>query len=158
LRIITTCKTRPGEPRVERAHLKECDIKNIIRRYKQSGEPFPSSLQTEDIDVSKMPSFFEAQLVIARGKAAFYAQPSAIRDRFGNDPAEYVEFLRNPLNDAEAVKMGLKRVRPKAEGEVATAPKESKGGASSTVKTPSGKPDGGQPKGGSKVAAGDSDQ
>jgi len=158
MRLSTTCKVRDGEPRTEKSHLKECDIKNIIARYKRDGLPYPSWHQDGDIDVSNFPDFTQAQLVVAQGQSLFHSMPAHVRDRFKNEPANLLAFMRDPKNLEEAVKMGLIKMRPETATTPATPPAESKGGATKPAKTPSGKPEGGQPKGGSKPVEGGSDQ
>lgn len=157
IRQSLTCKVLQGEPRTEQSHKSECDIRNIVRRYKEAGQPFPSG-PTEDVDLTSAPSFFEAQLTVARGMSMFHTQPAAIRDRFRNDPNAFLAFFADPANQDEAVKLGLAKRKPLTEAGVATPSPKSKGDPLEPVKTPSGKPDGGQPKGGSKSAKADSDQ
>lgn len=148
LRLSISCKVRKGEARTEQSHKNQCDIKNIVRRYAEAGQPLPA-VQPGEFDQTNMPDFFQAQLVVQRGLSAFAAQPAAIRDRFRNDPKTFMEFLGDSRNDEEAIKLGLKVRKVLPDTGVATPPAKPQPGATSTKKTPSGKPDGGQPKGGS---------
>ena len=58
-----------------------------------------------------MPTYQEAQNVIVAANNAFYSLASNIRERFGNDPAAYFQFvqsLKEGSDDyAEAIRLGI---------------------------------------------------
>ena len=62
-------------------------------------------------DYSGMPSYQEAQNVLVAANNAFSSLPSKVRERFGNDPAAYFEFvqsLKEGSDDyAEAIRLGI---------------------------------------------------
>lgn len=67
-------------------------------------------------DISDAPTFMEALNVVARAQALFEGLPAKLRDRFGNDPAKLLEFVADPENKDEAVKLGImKKVEPPKE-------------------------------------------
>ena len=58
-------------------------------------------------DFSDMESFHEAQGIIAHANQQFAMLSAETRERFGNDPAKFLEFVNDPQNNEEKVKMGL---------------------------------------------------
>jgi len=147
LRVSSSFKVAEGKARTEQSHRGECDIRNIVRRYAKAGEPLPpvNPAAYSGEDYIAPPQFDEAMRVVASAQSVFAALPSKIRDRFKNDPREFMEFLHNPANADEAVGLGLAVKRPVAAP--SNAPEAPSKTASSPKKTPAAKADGGQPKG-----------
>lgn len=154
MRLSITCKVREGRPRAEQSHKGECDIRNIIRRYAKLGEALPAidPSQYTGEDYAIPPDYTEACRIVAAAQSRFDALPAKIRDRFKNDPQEFAEFINNPKNADEAVKlgMGVKKAPkdaptppPNASDTALKAPNKAKASAA-----PKGA-DEGQPKGGS---------
>lgn len=88
----------------------ECDVNTIVRRYEMGGELPEFRGEPLYADVSGIE--FQAMMdVVASAQAAFEALPAEVRRRFGNDPREFVAFVGDPSNRAEARKLGLTRER-----------------------------------------------
>lgn len=93
----------------------DADINCIIARFENTGvlvDPtVPVSRTPQFGDFSDMPSYQEAQNVIVAANNAFSDLPSKIRERFGNDPAAYFDFvqsLKEGSEDyAEAIRLGI---------------------------------------------------
>lgn len=93
----------------------DADINCIIARYENTGvlvDPtVPVSRTPQFGDFSDMPTYQEAQNVIVAASNAFSALSSKIRERFGNDPAAYFDFVRNLKEGSdeyvEAVNLGI---------------------------------------------------
>ncbi len=93
----------------------DADINCIIARYENTGvlvDPtVPVSRAPQFGDFSDMPSYQEAQNVIVAATNAFGALSSKIRERFGNDPAAYFDFVRNLKEGSdeyvEAINLGI---------------------------------------------------
>ncbi|AXH75125.1 MAG: internal scaffolding protein [Microviridae sp.] len=93
--------------RTKQSFKDECDINVLMRRYEVSGV-LPQDVSTSTYgDFSDAPSFMEAQNVLARANAQFASLPARVRDRFGNDPAVFLEFIAEDANYDEALKLGL---------------------------------------------------
>lgn len=58
-------------------------------------------------DVSAVPDFRAARDIVIASEAKFMALPAIVRRRFDNDPAALLDFVQNPANYDEAVKLGL---------------------------------------------------
>lgn len=65
-------------------------------------------------DVSDVPDLLVAMDTMTRAQADFDSLPSHIRKRFGNSPIELVDFLNDPQNDDEAIKLGFKVRNPES--------------------------------------------
>ena len=93
----------------------DADINCIISRFETTGvlvDPtVPVSRVPQFGDFSEMPSYQEAQNVIVAANNAFGHLSSKIRERFGNDPAAYFQFvqsLKEGSEDyAEAIRLGI---------------------------------------------------
>lgn len=91
----------------KQAFAEEADINTIVRRFKLDGElPIGIRMPTYG-DFTEVGDFHSAMNAVALANEAFDAMPAAIRARFHNDPAEFVEFCSDNDNRAEAEKMGL---------------------------------------------------
>lgn len=58
-------------------------------------------------DATTASTFFEAQMAFRRGQEAFENLPVDIRNRFNNSPEQLLQFLENPANRDESVKLGF---------------------------------------------------
>lgn len=93
----------------------DADINCIIARFENTGvlvDPtVPVSRTPQFGDFSDMPSYQEAQNVIVAANNAFNDLSAKIRERFGNDPAAYFDFvqsLKEGSEDyAEAIRLGI---------------------------------------------------
>lgn len=98
----------------------ECDINTIVKRFGLTGE-LPSNVRTPvNGDFLNVPDFQTAMGIIRSAQEAFAEMPSAVRSRFHNDPAEFMDFVSDASNRAEAEKLGL--VLPPAAPEPAPEP------------------------------------
>lgn len=93
----------------------DADINCIIARYENTGvlvDPsVPVSRTPQYGDYSDLPTYQEAQNVIVAANSAFNSLSSKIRERFGNDPAAFFDFVRNLKEGSEeyveAVSLGI---------------------------------------------------
>lgn len=123
--------------------VRECDINNVIKQYKTQGMVThinAKAAQGAFTDLPDSVDFQESLHIIMVAENAFMSLPSKIRDRFGQDPAEFLAFLNDPKNQDEARRLGiLKPIEVKDPIEVKitnpppggplTDPESSKGGA-----------------------------
>jgi len=102
--------------RTQQAHAAETDINGIVKRFKVTGV-IPQGVRTPSYgDFDGITDFRSAMDAIIAAEKSFMAMPSAVRSRFGNDPAEFVSFCSNPENLDEMRKWGL-AVPPKAKAD-----------------------------------------
>jgi len=55
---------------------------------------------------------------VNQAQASFQAQPATIRDRFRNNPAEFIKFVQDPQNQEELIKLGLASRKQPVESDV----------------------------------------
>lgn len=90
------------------ADRKDADINEIIKRFEVSGtltrvnsrEPFYG-------DVSDFEGLGDAIMKVQQAQDLFMTYGANIRERFNNDPVQFVEFLENPDNLKEALDLGI---------------------------------------------------
>lgn len=92
----------------------ECDINKIMSRYLRTGIVPGVVGSGRYADVSDVGDYLEAQLVIDNARFLFEQLPARVRERFNNRPMDMVEFVTQPGNREEAVKLGLLRDDVKA--------------------------------------------
>lgn len=97
-----------GEGEVTKQSFKaECDVNNIVRRYRQSGMPLPSNPGAIYGDVSAVGSFQEALATVERGEEMFMSLPASVRKAFDNDPAAFLDALHDPDATDKLRELGL---------------------------------------------------
>lgn len=85
----------------------ECDINKIVSRYEDIGiYPLPKSSPMYG-DFTEMNGYEEALQKVVRAREYFDQLPAELRERFANDPARMLDFVTDPKNVNEAVKLGL---------------------------------------------------
>jgi len=94
----------------KQSFVKECDINNILKEYKVTGQIRHMSANQAAGAYEDLPDpvdFQESLHTMAAASEAFASLPSHVRRRFQNDPAEFLAFMANPINQDEAIAMGL---------------------------------------------------
>lgn len=104
-----------SEPSQTQQHFKDdTDINIILKRN-------PDITQCQYVnhigqatygDFSDVAEYREAFDRVLEAEEQFAELPSSVRDRFSNDPAQFLEFALDSKNLDEMVKMGLAKSRP----------------------------------------------
>lgn len=85
----------------------EANINNIVKRC-MNGAAMPTGSRTPLFgDFSEVADFTSAQTLIAQANAEFEQLPSDIREKFGNNVSDLMDFLDDENNLAEAQELGL---------------------------------------------------
>lgn len=100
------------ESHVQQQFIKECDINNILKRYRATGLMRQLPGQPMYGDFSNIPDYQDALNTVIRAEEAFMRLPSDLRTRFDNDPQKFLDFVKDPANKEELYSLGL-AVRPK---------------------------------------------
>ncbi len=104
--VMPVLKCGPG--RTKASFAKRCDINDIIRRYRKTGQLDQVSKSAPVFADLTGVGDFRAMVHKSRlATEAFEKLPSSVRKRFANDPASLVEFMQDPENRDEAEKLGL---------------------------------------------------
>lgn len=96
----------PG--RAKQSMKDECDINVIMKRFERTGVISHINRHSAVYaDVSQGLDFRSALEVIKGAESMFMELPATVRKRFGNDPAEFFEYVQDPSNIEELRKLGL---------------------------------------------------
>lgn len=126
--------------RTKQAFREECDINTIVQRAKKG--MVITNLNTREKrygDISQIPDYRTAIDTVMRANGLFMALPSKTRERFSNDPAKYLEFVQDPENTDECIRLGLMTKKEASPGAVSGSPGPASPPAKSTQKGPSSK-------------------
>jgi len=89
----------------------ECDINVILDRYQRTQIIDHYSKHAPKYGVYDPIDFKQAMDVITESNRMFMDLPSSMRNRFHNDPAEFLEFVQDENNAEEMRELGMYRVR-----------------------------------------------
>jgi len=95
---------------------KDSNINVIMKKYRKTGilgDPLDHREGSYG-DFTSGADFAESMRKIARVNDVFAELPAHVRSRFDNSPVQLLDFLVDPKNDPEAIKLGLK-VAPKVD-------------------------------------------
>jgi len=92
---------------------RECDINRVMERFEKTGVlEHQNKYEGRYGDFLDVPQDYHSAVnQVMAAQEMFSELPSKVRKRFGNDPALYLEFLDDPKNAAEAIKLGLAEER-----------------------------------------------
>lgn len=97
------------EPSLTQQHFaSECDINEILRRSAISGQLPTNERVPMYGDFTTVPkSLLEAMAMVKQANDLFATLPWQARERFSNNAEKMIEFLNDPANRDEAIKLGL---------------------------------------------------
>lgn len=98
--------------RTKQSFKAECDVNVIMKRFKKTAgvdflNRYQGYLTGEFGDFSEVVDYRTALEQVARAESVFGALPAALRSRFENDPAQFLDFVQDPANANELVSLGL---------------------------------------------------
>lgn len=94
----------------KQSFLAETDINNIMKQYSKTGQFNHVNAKLNQGRYADLPldlDFQDAMNVVAQANEAFASLPSKLRNRFSNDPNEFLAFMHDPENQEEMYKLGL---------------------------------------------------
>ena len=97
-----------GDSLTQQSSKDSCDINSILKRYRKTG--VISHFRADGGSYEDMPpsmDFHEAVNLVMEAQAGFDALPATVRSEFGNDPAKFLDFLKDPDNRPRAIELGL---------------------------------------------------
>lgn len=105
VRVGVACTA--AEDRTQQSFKDDCNINVLMKRYEKTGIlPQGRDLPMQYADVSAI-DFQSSMDRVALVRGVFSQLDARTRLRFENDPEQMLEFVGNPENAAEAVKLGL---------------------------------------------------
>ncbi|QXP08534.1 MAG: internal scaffolding protein [Arizlama microvirus] len=90
----------------------ECNINNIMKRFKTTGELPAAAGKPIFGDFSNVCDYQTALNNVIAAKENFDALPPAVKKKFANDPGILEEYLKDPDNKKEAISLGLLKPDP----------------------------------------------
>ncbi|AXH75386.1 MAG: internal scaffolding protein [Microviridae sp.] len=107
--ISTDLSFPENSPFTKQEFKNECDINVILAQYMYSGEiPNLNEVPPNYADCTGM-DYMDHMNKIVEANQLFSELPSKIRNRFQNNPAEFLDFMHDENNVEEMRKMGLLR-------------------------------------------------
>lgn len=85
----------------------EVDINTIVERFGVTGEQIPTQQYPTYEEYEGIYDYQTAMNVIVKARETFMTLPAKARARFDNSPQKFMEFIHDPDNVDEAVKLGL---------------------------------------------------
>lgn len=96
-----------GESRTKQSFKAECDVNNVVKKFKTTGV-LPEQRGTPKYgDFSSALTYQDSMNLVLKAQDQFNGLSADVRKRFANDPAEFLAFCENPANSEEMVKLGL---------------------------------------------------
>ena len=104
-----TCE---GESLTQQQFIEECDVNNILAKYKRTGLISHLARHSGNFgDFSNVDDYKTSLEKIMVAQQSFEMLPSELRSKFGNDPGKLIEFMSDEKNIEDCYKFGLK-IRP----------------------------------------------
>ncbi len=95
----------------EQSHKKEVDINQIVKKHGVDLIQKTAALQQFVYDDNPTNDFQETMNMIIKAQDTFESMPSALRKKFDNDPAQFMDFVHNEENKEQMFDLGL-AIRP----------------------------------------------
>ena len=130
-------QTINNEPTMTQQQFKdECDVNNILRKHGHDPVAFQALTRPGGVyaDFSNITEYREMLDTVMNAQDAFSALPAHLRYRFGNDPAQLLEFIQDGKNYDEGVKLGILTPKQTNPQPVATPNDKSNDDKGATVK------------------------
>jgi phage internal scaffolding protein len=120
-KVVTVTGTH--EP-VDQAQAQLTNIENLLEPARRKGLLDAVTRYEGEMDDIPAKTFEEALNIVTQASQMFEAMPAHIRNRFSNNPKEFLEFTHDPKNADEMAKMGLLKGNDgiKADGTKSYAP------------------------------------
>lgn len=97
----------------KQSHKDECDIHRILRQYQRTG--IITHVQSARPTYGDLPDAMDYQTslhVIMEANEAFAALPSSVRERFANDPGQFLAAFEDPSQAEYLREMGFLKPVP----------------------------------------------
>ncbi len=96
-----------GKSKTKQAHKDECDVNKIIAKYRKTGVLTHLKNNPQNFEFAPNLDFQESLEYVEKAREQFMELPATIRNKFQNNPADFVAFVENPENKSEMIEMGL---------------------------------------------------
>lgn len=108
--VVETVNTEPTM--TDQQWKDDCDVNKIVKKYQNTGEFLHRTQKVGRYgDFSEIQDYHGMLDTVLKAQDAFMTLPAEVRARFRNDPGYLLDFLHDPKNLDEAVKLGLMEKR-----------------------------------------------
>lgn len=101
-----------GKSMTVQAPADEVDINRIMARVLKGQPVLTSNAEPFYGDVSEFSGLQESIIKVQEAEDLFMQYPASLREKFENDPVQFVDFMSDPKNTDEAIKLGLALPKP----------------------------------------------
>lgn len=104
-----------GDSLTKQEFKKQCDINHIVASAKRNGQELLQPveiLESVGMDLTQLPDYATALNQVILAEEAFQGLDAKIRRKFNDNPANLIEFLKDPSNKEEGQKLGLIKPDP----------------------------------------------
>lgn len=105
----------PGEKRAKQEFKQDADINSIMAKFQKTGAIDHASKYQPLYGIASPQTLQEAMNTVTAAQTMFEELPSSLRVKFNNRPQDFLEFIQNPDNKSEAIKLGLTSLSDEAE-------------------------------------------
>nr|DAE80422.1 MAG TPA: Scaffold protein [Microviridae sp.] len=109
------------EPLTQQQFAEETDINTIVRRFGLTGQLPDDYRAPMEQDFFEITDFSTAMQAVRKAQEQFLQLPGDLRARFANDPQRLLDFLSDPDNKTEALKLKLIEQPPEKTRDAVTA-------------------------------------
>lgn len=110
-----------SDGRTQQQFAEEVDINTIVTRFGLTGQ-LPEEVKVpQSGDFTGVTDFQSAMESVRKAEADFMELPADLRYRFENNPQRLMDFMENPANRDEAIKLGLVNKPPEKTRDVVQA-------------------------------------
>lgn len=99
--------TFPEKGRTKQSFKDESDINNIVAKYQKTGAMAHVNQHGPEYGFATSHDFSSAMRLITQAQNMFNGLPSTIRNRFNNNPGEFLDFVQDANNHDEMLELGL---------------------------------------------------
>lgn len=85
----------------------ECDINTILAKYQKTRAYTHANNHQPNYGYVTSNDFRESMEIVTNAQEMFDELPSSIRNKFRNNPEEFMDFVQNPENAPEMAVLGL---------------------------------------------------
>ncbi len=108
-----------GKSMTKQSLADESNINKIMERYTKTGIiDHVATYGATYADMPDLADFHAAMNLVTEAQQMFDELPAEVRSDFRNDPAEFLDFVTNPLNEEAMIEMGLATPKPVVEPEI----------------------------------------
>ena len=102
-RVVSPVGVEPAQQQFK----DDADINSIMRRFHKTGAIDHVAAHQPRYGFANSQTLHEAMNIVAQADSMFADLPSPLKRKFNGNPAELLEFVQDPANEAEAKELGL---------------------------------------------------